>query len=179
MSAADALIRATISALSASFSMTGPLAAFIYSVLPSTLSRVPATRCVAGCCADAVATANTTAKAAAVGIRIVLMSILPNEVTRGRAYTDRPNGEAGAEGARLSARIPERVSSMAAPQSSGPISSMRRLKTALRQSVGDIEKSERRAGHAFDRDNACHVGFCRRNDAPAGPCHSRCRSDPK
>ena len=41
----------------------------------------------------------------------------------------------------------------------GPISSMRRLKTALRQSVGDIEKSERRAGHAFDRDNACHVGF--------------------
>jgi hypothetical protein len=33
------------------------------------------------------------------------------------------------------------------------------LKTALRQSVGDIEKSERRADHAFDRDNACHVGF--------------------
>ena len=28
----------------------------------------------------------------------------------------------------------------------GPISSMRRLKTALRQSVGDMEKSERRAG---------------------------------
>jgi hypothetical protein len=36
--AADALIRATISALSASFSMTGPLAALMYSVLPSTLS---------------------------------------------------------------------------------------------------------------------------------------------
>jgi hypothetical protein len=51
----------------------------------------------------------------------------------------------------------------------GPISSMRRLKTGLRQGVGDIEKSERRAGHAFDRDNACHVCFCRRNDAPAGP----------
>jgi hypothetical protein len=51
----------------------------------------------------------------------------------------------------------------------GPISSMRRLKTALRQSVGDIDKSERRTGHAFDRDNACQVGFCRRNDAPAGP----------
>ena len=61
----------------ASFSMTGPLAALMYSVLPSTLSRVPATRCVAGCCADAVATANTTAKAAAVVIRIVLMSVLP------------------------------------------------------------------------------------------------------
>ena len=41
----------------------------------------------------------------------------------------------------------------------GSISSMRRLKTALRQSVGDIEKSERRVGHAFDRDTACHVGF--------------------
>src|SRR5260370_33607175 len=90
MSAADALIRATTSALSASFSMTGPLAALMYSVLPSTLSRVPATRCVVGCCADAVETANTAAKAMAVMIRIVLMSVLPMGVTRGRAYTDRP-----------------------------------------------------------------------------------------
>jgi len=71
------LDRATTSALSASFSMTGPLAALMYSVLPSTLSRVPATRCVVGCCADAVETANTAAKAAAVMIRIVLMSVLP------------------------------------------------------------------------------------------------------
>src|SRR5580704_1417684 len=90
MSAADALIRATTSVLSASFSMTGPLAALMYSVLPSTLSRVPATRCVVGCCADAVETANTAAKATAVIIRIVLMSVLPMGVTRGRAYTDRP-----------------------------------------------------------------------------------------
>src|ERR1700722_18228190 len=70
--------------------MTGPLAALMYSVLPSTLSRVPATRCVVGCCADAVETANTAARATAVMIRIVLMSVLPMGVTRGRAYTDRP-----------------------------------------------------------------------------------------
>src|SRR5438477_10303172 len=76
MSAADALIRATISELSASFNMTGPLAALMVSVLPSTLSRVPATRCVAGCCADEVETANTAAKAAAVMIRMMLMSFL-------------------------------------------------------------------------------------------------------
>ena len=48
----------------------------MYSVLPSTLSRVPATRCVVGCCADAVETANTAAKATALMIRIVLMSVL-------------------------------------------------------------------------------------------------------
>jgi hypothetical protein len=36
------------------------------------------------------------------------------------------------------------------------------LKTALGQSVGNIERSERRVGHAFDRDNAYDVGFCRR-----------------
>ena len=49
----------------------------MYSVLPSTLSRVPATRCVVGCCANAVETANTAAKAAAIMIRMVLMSVLP------------------------------------------------------------------------------------------------------
>src|SRR3954447_22506079 len=76
MSAADAFTRATTSALSASFSVTGPLADLMYNVLPSTLSRVPATRWV-GCCAHAVETATTAAKAAAVIIRIVLMSILP------------------------------------------------------------------------------------------------------
>src|SRR5262252_413040 len=76
MSAADAFTRATTSALSASFSVIGPLADLIYNVLPSTLSRVPATRWV-GCCAHAVETAKTAAKAAAVIIRIVLMSVLP------------------------------------------------------------------------------------------------------
>src|SRR3954470_20560110 len=99
MSAADALIRATISALSASFRTTGPLAALMVSVLPSTFSRVPATRCAAGCCADAVETANTAAKAAAVMIRMVFMSFLPMGVTRGGAYTDRPGGRSGCRGA--------------------------------------------------------------------------------
>src|ERR1700730_18540043 len=110
MSAADALIRATTSALSASFSMTGPLAALMYSVSPSTLSRVPATRCVVGCCADAVETANTAAKATAVMIRIVLMSVLPMGVTRGRAYTDRPEWRRRRrEGATLHAISGERI----------------------------------------------------------------------
>jgi hypothetical protein len=44
MSAADAFTRATISALSASVRLTGPLADLMYRVLPSTLSIVPATR---------------------------------------------------------------------------------------------------------------------------------------
>src|SRR5262249_6886407 len=98
MSAADALIRATTSALSASFSMTGPLAALMYSVLPSTLSRAPATRCVVGCWADAVETANTAAKAAAVMIRMVLMSVLPMGKRAAEHTPIGPNGEAGAEG---------------------------------------------------------------------------------
>jgi hypothetical protein len=34
-------------------------------------------------------------------------------------------------------------------------------KTALPRSVGNIEKSERRVDHAFDRADAYHVGFCR------------------
>src|SRR5262245_19566642 len=110
MSAADDLIRATISALSASFSVTGPLAALMYSVLPSTLSRVPATRCAVGCCADAVETANTAARAAAVMIRILLMSVLPMGLRAVEHTPIGPNGEAGAEGARPSARFPERVS---------------------------------------------------------------------
>src|SRR5258708_8465829 len=103
MSAADALIRATTSALSASFSMTGPLAALMYSVLPSTLSRVPATRCVVGCCADAVETASTAAKATAVMIRIVLMSVLPIGQRAAEHTPIVPNGEAGAEAARTAA----------------------------------------------------------------------------
>src|SRR5579871_1953249 len=98
MSAADALIRATISALSASFRTTGPLAALMYSVLPSTLSRVPATRCVAGCCADALEIANTAARAAAVKIRMVLISFLPLGSRAAEHTPIDPPGEAGAEG---------------------------------------------------------------------------------
>src|ERR1700674_4999910 len=71
MSATDALATPTIRALSASLRVSGPLADLMYSVLPSTLSMVPLTRWV--CCADAVETANTVAKAAAVRIRIVLI----------------------------------------------------------------------------------------------------------
>src|ERR1700730_1831901 len=71
MSATDAFTTPTIRALSASFRGSGPLAALMYSVLPSTLSMVPLTRWV--CCAEAVETANTVAKAAAVRIRIVLI----------------------------------------------------------------------------------------------------------
>src|ERR1700722_10896307 len=77
MSAADAFTRATITALSASVRVTGPLADLMYRVFPSTLSMVPATRWVC-CCADAVETANTAVKAAAATILIVIMSHLPN-----------------------------------------------------------------------------------------------------
>src|SRR5215468_2738809 len=101
MSAADAFTRATISALSESFSVTGPLADLIVNVLPSTLSRVPATRWVAGCCAHAVETANTAAKAAAVIIRIVLMSILPMGYRAVEHTAVSPDGEAGAEGVKF------------------------------------------------------------------------------
>src|SRR6266850_1490150 len=93
MSAAVAFTRATTSALSASFSVTGPLADLMYNVLPSTLSRVPATRWV-GCCAHAVETANTAAKAAAVIIRIVLMSILPMGYRAAEYTAVSPDGEA-------------------------------------------------------------------------------------
>src|SRR5258707_11487767 len=83
MAATDAFIRATINALSESVRLTGPLADLMYRVLPSTLSIVPATRWA--CCAGAVETASTVAKAAAVKIRIVLMSgFLPWGVTRGQ-----------------------------------------------------------------------------------------------
>src|SRR5580658_5314418 len=82
MSAAVAFTRATITALSASVRVTGPLAAFMYSVLPSTLSMVPATRWVC-CCAHAVETANTAARAAAAITLIVLISDLPKGVTCG------------------------------------------------------------------------------------------------
>src|ERR1700733_11887837 len=89
MSAADAFTRATISALSASVRLTGPLADLMYRVLPSTLSIVPATRWA--CCAEAVATTNTVAKAAAVKIRFVLMSVLP------KGYVRVENTPAGAD----------------------------------------------------------------------------------
>src|SRR5712672_363335 len=100
MSAADAFTRATTSALSASFSVTGPLADLMYNVLPSTLSRVPATRWV-GCCAHAVETANTAAKAAAVIIRIVLMSVLPMVCRAAEHTAVSPDGEEALRGVKF------------------------------------------------------------------------------
>src|SRR5712672_217898 len=100
MSAADAFTRATTSALSASFSVTGPLADLMYNVLPSTLSRVPATRWV-GCCAHAVETANTAAKAAAVMIRIVLMSVLPMVYRAAEHTAVSPDGEEAQRGVKF------------------------------------------------------------------------------
>src|SRR5262249_18036908 len=97
MSAADAFTRATTSALSASFSVTGPLTDLMYNVLPSTLSRVPATRWV-GCCAHAVETANTAAKAAAVIIRIVLISDLPKGYMRAEHTAVSADSEASQSG---------------------------------------------------------------------------------
>src|SRR6266853_1757333 len=97
MSAAVAFTRATISALSASVRVTGPLADLMYSVLPSTLSIVPATRWVC-CCAHAVETANAAAKAAAAIIRIVLISDLPKGDIRGEHPPVSPDGEAGRGG---------------------------------------------------------------------------------
>src|SRR5215467_11139184 len=97
MSAADAFTRATTSALSASFSVTWPLADLMYNVLPSTLSRVPATRWV-GCCAHAAETANTAAKAAAVIIRIVLMSVLPMGYRAAEHTAVSPDGEEAQRG---------------------------------------------------------------------------------
>src|SRR5580704_12767906 len=82
MSAAVAFTRATTTALSVSVRVTGPLADLMYSVLPSTLSMVPATRWVC-CCAHAVETANTAATAAAAITLIVLISDLPKGVTCG------------------------------------------------------------------------------------------------
>src|ERR1700719_1729052 len=103
MSAAVAFTRATISALSASVRVTGPLADLMYSVWPSTLSIVPAPRWV--CCgAHAVETANAAAKAAAAIIRIVLISDLPKGDMRGEHTPVSPDGEAGAEGGERSAR---------------------------------------------------------------------------
>ena len=55
---------------------TGPPADLMYSVLPSILSMVPATRWVC-CCAHAVETANTAAKAVTAMIRIMFISDLP------------------------------------------------------------------------------------------------------
>src|SRR5258708_5619493 len=96
MSAAVAFTRATISALSVSVRVTGPLADLMYSVLPSTLSIVPATRWVC-CCAHAVETANAAAKAATAIIRIVLISDLPKGDMRAEHTPVSPDGEAGAE----------------------------------------------------------------------------------
>src|SRR5215475_4141287 len=100
MSAAVAITRATTSALSASVSVTGPLADLMYSVLPSILSMVPATRWVC-CCAHAVETAKTAAKAAAAMIRIVLISKLLRGNVRAEHTLLDPDREAGAGGRRV------------------------------------------------------------------------------
>src|SRR5262252_1067905 len=97
MSAADAFTRETITASSASVRVTGPLADLMYSVLPSTLSMVPATRWVC-CCADAMKTAKTAAKAAVATIHIVLMSDLPKGDARAEHTAVSLAGEAGAGG---------------------------------------------------------------------------------
>src|ERR1700722_7536930 len=108
MSAAEAFTRATITALSASVSVTGPLADLMYSVLPSTLSMVPATRWVC-CCAHAVETANTAATVAAAITLIVLISDLPKGVTYGLSiHPSARMAKPAQRGARLSARLPER-----------------------------------------------------------------------
>jgi hypothetical protein len=99
MSAAEALTRATITALSASVRVTGPLADLMYSVLPSTLSMVPATRRLC-CCADAVETANTAVKAATAMIRMVLMSDLQRVNARAEHTAVSLDGEAGDGGVR-------------------------------------------------------------------------------
>src|SRR5258707_278376 len=82
--------RPTMSA-SASVRVTGPLADLMYSVLPSTLSMVPATRWVC-CYADAVETANTAAKATAATIRIMLMSDLPKGAAANLTHPGEPIG---------------------------------------------------------------------------------------
>src|ERR1700686_1882671 len=101
MSAAVAFTRATITALSASVRVTGPLADLMYSVLPSTLSRVPATRWVC-CCAHAVETANTAVRTAVAITLIVLISDLPKvRAEHTPVSADDEAGAAGAEGVRF------------------------------------------------------------------------------
>src|SRR6516165_5543779 len=96
MSATVAFTTPTINELSASFRVTGPLDALMYSVLPSTLSIVPSRRWA--CCAEAVATVNTVAKAAAVKIRSMLMSQSPKRVTDGRRIHRRSRKAKGRPG---------------------------------------------------------------------------------
>src|SRR5579864_2617531 len=104
MSAMVAFTTPTISALSASVSVTGaPSGPLISSVLPSTFSIVPFTRCV--CCADALVTAMAAAKAAAVKIRMVFMSFLPR-VGAGKGRLHRGTGDAKGLGQRASGRRP-------------------------------------------------------------------------
>src|SRR5258708_2636058 len=106
MSAAVAFTRATISALSASVRVTGPLADLMYSVLPSILSIVPATRWVC-CCAHAVETANTAAKEGAAQITILLI-LGPQRGYPGGGATPRQIGNGGVfqgTGATANARL--------------------------------------------------------------------------
>ena len=72
MSAMDAFNTPTTAALGVSISVIeAPVGGLTNSVLPSTFSMVPRTRCV--CCAEAVVTANAAANAATVKIRVVFI----------------------------------------------------------------------------------------------------------
>src|SRR5262249_33967597 len=87
MSATVAFSTPTTTALSASVRVTGapPLDDLISSVLPSTFSMVPRTRCVS--CAEAVVRAIAVANAAVVNIRTVFILILPRGLAAGGEYS--------------------------------------------------------------------------------------------
>src|ERR1700724_885204 len=71
MSASEALVTPTISALSASVTVTSPSFAFTSSALPVTFSIVPLRRCVCGCCAIADEAANAATRAAKIPILLI------------------------------------------------------------------------------------------------------------
>src|SRR6516165_1153 len=77
MSESEALVTPTINALSARFTVcSAPSLALISSELPLTFSMVPASRCPAGCCAEAEETAKAT-RATPVKIPILRICFLP------------------------------------------------------------------------------------------------------
>jgi hypothetical protein len=61
----------------------------------------------------------------------------------------------------------------------GPISSMRRLKTALRQSVGDIERASVAPAMRLTGITRATYAFSEETMHRLARGHSRCRSDPK
>src|SRR5580704_5959255 len=77
MSASEALCTATISALSVSATVcAAPSFDFTITVLPSTCSIVPATRCPCGCCAHADETAKAATRATPAKIPSLLICFL-------------------------------------------------------------------------------------------------------